>query len=169
MMKKFKMGMFFFSGILLVLITLFLFLNNKDKKNTKLNIKENEIQEGEGMTNQKIKLSINHHELTATLNDNSSTRALVERLKKEPITIHMSDYANMEKVGPLGVSLPKNDEDITTGSGDLILYQGDHFVIYYDTNHWSLTRLGKIDNIGSQELKNILGDGDVTVILSLSE
>ncbi len=75
----------------------------------------------------------------------------------------------MEKVGDLGVTLPRNDENITTSAGDLILYQGNQFVIYYDTNHWSLTRLGKIDNITTQELKNILGKSDVTVKLSSNQ
>lgn len=120
------------------------------------------------MTNSKIKLIINNQELTATLEDNSSTKALINKLQSGPITIKMADYANMEKVGDLGFTLPRNDEKITTSAGDLILYQGNNFVIYYATNHWSLTRLGKIDNIDSPTLKNILGSNDVTVTLSLN-
>ena len=81
----------------------------------------------------------------------------------------MRDYANMEKVGTLPVDLPRNDEPINTDACDLILYQGNSFVIYYDTNSWSLTRLGRIDNITKSELKSILGTGDVTVTLSLPE
>lgn len=81
----------------------------------------------------------------------------------------MSDYGNMEKVGDLPQSLPRNDEQISTVPGDLILYLGRSFVIYYDTNSWNFTRLGKIDGITSgTELKSILGNGDVDVILSLS-
>ncbi|OUN68477.1 hypothetical protein B5G11_12975 [Drancourtella sp. An57] len=41
------------------------------------------------------------------------------------------------------------------------------FVIYYDRNSWNFTRLGTIDHISAKELKQILGDGDVTVTLSL--
>lgn len=63
----------------------------------------------------------------------------------------MHDYSNFEKVGPLGATLPTNDEQITTQAGDLILYQGSSFVIYYDTNSFSLTRLGKIDNVSQEE------------------
>lgn len=73
----------------------------------------------------------------------------------------------MEKVGQLGVSLPRNDEYITTSPGDLILYQGNQFVIYYDTNRWSLTRLGRILDVTQQELKQALGTGSVTVTLSI--
>lgn len=120
-------------------------------------------------TDNKLSISANGHTLTVTLVDNSSTRALKELLAAGPVTIHMSDYGNMEKVGPLPQSLPTNDEHINTVAGDLILYQGRNFVIYYDTNSWNFTRLGKIDNITSGSfLKSILGDGDVDVTLALS-
>ncbi len=106
---------------------------------------------------------------TATLVDNSSAEALKALLAKGDITVKMEDYANMEKVGPLGTSLPRNDKQITTGPGDIILYQGKYLVIYYATNSWSLTRLGKINNVSGSELKSALGKGDVTVTLSLSD
>ena len=81
----------------------------------------------------------------------------------------MRDYANMEKVGPLGKSLPSNNEQITTQAGDLMLYQGDQFVIYYAPNSWNLTRLGRIHDAGVSELRELLGGGDVRVTLSLGE
>lgn len=105
--------------------------------------------------------------LTATLADNSSAEALRELLKKGPLTIDMSDYGNFEKVGPLGATLPRNDEQITTTAGDIILYQGNQITIYYAQNSWSFTRLGKISDITAQQLKEILGAGDVSVTLSL--
>lgn len=112
-------------------------------------------------------IHVNGEVLTASLADNSSARALVELLHSGNITINMSDYANFEKVGSLGTSLPRNDEPIRTQAGDLILYQGNQFIIYYDTNSWTFTRLGKIQNITQSELMSILGDGDVSVTLSL--
>lgn len=114
-----------------------------------------------------LKIKIGNRTLTATLAENSSVDALKEMLANGDIIIEMSDYANFEKVGSLGVSLPRNDEQITTEPGDLILYQGNSFVIYYDTNSWSFTRLGKINDITQAELKEILGDGNVTVTLSM--
>ena len=45
----------------------------------------------------------------------------------------MTDYGNFEKVGPLGTKLPRNDTQITTQAGDIILYQGNQITIYYDT------------------------------------
>ena len=107
--------------------------------------------------------------LTAELADNSSAAALKDLLSKGDITIEMHDYSNFEKVGPLGTSLPRNDEQITTEAGDLILYQGNSFVIYYDTNTWNFTRLGKIKDVTQSELKEILGGGNVTVTLSMDK
>ncbi len=115
----------------------------------------------------RLNIQAGEHLLTATLAQNSSAEALVEMLSEGTVTIQMSDYANMEKVGSLPDSLPGNDEQISTEAGDLILYQGNSFVIYYDTNSWNLTRLGKINDMNQQELKEILGDGDITVELSL--
>jgi len=116
-----------------------------------------------------MNIKIGDRTLTATLVDNSSVDALLESLLKAPITINMSDYANMEKVGQLGMTLPRNDEQITTEAGDIILYQGSALVIYYAPNTWDFTRLGKIDNVSSGELKEILGDGNVTITLSIPQ
>lgn len=134
---------------------------NEENENAQENNNEGEIV--------KLNIIVNNSVLTATLADNSSVDALVGKLQDGPITISMSDYGEMEKVGSLGFSLPTNDESIRTEAGDLILYQGNSFVIYYDNNNWSLTRLGKIDNISQMKLKNILGDGNVTVRLELGD
>ena len=107
--------------------------------------------------------------LTATLVENSSVEALKTVLSEGPITINMRDYGSMEKVGSLGMDLPRNDEQITTAAGDIILYQGNAFVIYYAPNAWNFTRLGKIDNVTAEDLREILGNGNVTVTLSLPQ
>lgn len=116
-----------------------------------------------------MNIQVGDHGLTATLAENSSADALREALAAGPITIHMRDYEHMEKVGPLGMTLPRNDEQITAVAGDLILYQGSAFVIYYAPNSWNFTRLGKIENVTAAELKRILGDGNVTITLSLAQ
>ena len=114
-------------------------------------------------------------ELTATLVDNSSAVAFYELLKKSPLTVDMHDYGSFEKVGPLGTTLPRNDTQITTTAGDIILYQGNQITIYYDTNSWNFTRLGKVVSTSSTttitqaELKKILGKGDVTAVFSVME
>ncbi|MBO4534271.1 MAG: hypothetical protein J5726_11340 [Treponema sp.] len=110
----------------------------------------------------------NKHNLTATLYDNSSSRALVELLQKGAVTIDMHDFSNFEKVGELPVTLPRNDTPTNTDAGDLILYLGKRFVIYYDKNSWDFTPLGKVDGVTKAELKKILGEGNVTAVLTCS-
>lgn len=128
----------------------------------------NDNQNKTNMESNTIRLTIEGgRTFTATLVDNSSSQALLEQLAKGDITVEMEDYANMEKVGSLGIRLPRNDKQTTTGPGDIILYQGHNLVIYYDTNSWSFTRLGKINNASQADLKAALGKGDVRVTLSL--
>ena len=110
----------------------------------------------------------NKHTLTATLYDNSSSRALVELLQKGAVTIDMHDFSNFEKVGDLPVTLPRNDTPTNTDAGDLILYLGKRFVIYYDKNSWDFTPLGKVDGVTKAELKKILGKRNVTAVLTCS-
>ena len=110
-----------------------------------------------------------NHTLSATLADNSSATAFYQLLKKGPLTVKMSDYGSFEKVGSLGTTLPRNDTQITTSAGDIILYQGNHITIYYDTNSWNFTRLGKVDEVTQAELRNILGKGNVTAVFSVME
>lgn len=101
--------------------------------------------------------------------NNSSAKAFLEILKKSDITVDMHDYGNFEKVGSLGNTLPTNDQRITTEPGDVILYQGNQITIYYDKNTWNFTRLGKVQGLSAEELKNILGNGDVKVKFSLQK
>ena len=119
------------------------------------------------MNTKYIKITAGDTSFTATLADNSSANALWEYLAGGDVRIDMEDYAGMEKVGPLGITLPRNDSSIHTGPGDLILYQGNQFVIYYGTNSWSLTRLGKIENVSGEELLAALGRGGISVTLSV--
>lgn len=148
-----------------IIVILFLLITIGFYLYTKNNIINNKKEDK--MEINKIKLIIGSNELTATLENNSSSQALINRLKEGEITIQMSDYAGMEKVGTLEFDLPQNNKNIKTEAGDLILYQGNNFVIYYYNNNWSLTKLGKIDNISQKELINILGEGNVIVTLSL--
>ena len=110
-------------------------------------------------------IHVNKTVLTVKAESNSSADALLELLEAGDITISMHDYGSFEKVGSLGTTIPRNDEDITTTPGDVILYQGNQVTIYYDENRWDFTKLGHID-IEQDELKAILGSGDVVAILS---
>lgn len=113
-------------------------------------------------------IEVNGRELLVKLADNSSARALQDKLKQGNIIIDAHDYSNFEKVGELGFELPQNNEQISTDTGDVILYLGTRFVLYYDTNSWNFTRLGWVTNVSKAELKQILGEGDAKLTLRLN-
>lgn len=116
-----------------------------------------------------VALKVNNKILNVELEDNSSSRTFLKKLKEQDITIDAHDYGNLEKVGNLGFDLPTNDENIKTEVGDIILYQGKKISIYYDANTWFFTKLGRIKGINvKEELKNILGDGDVTLTFTIN-
>lgn len=112
----------------------------------------------------KITLSANGKTMTATLVDNVSTEELIKIL---PVTIEMTPYGGFEVVGPLPQSLPISNSRITTEAGDIMLYYGKHLVIFYGSNTWSYTRIGKIDDLSPAQIKEFIGESNVSVTLSL--
>ena len=130
------------------------------------NLSETEgISEEEEETGMKMNVEVNGTVFTAVLENNGAADALVEMMKDQPVTIQMRDYAGFEKVGPLGQNLPASDSRTTTQAGDIVLYQGNQIVIFYGSNTWSYTRLGKIEDLSGWE--EALGRGDAAVTFSL--
>ena len=78
----------------------------------------------------------------------------------------MSMYGGFEQVGSIGKSIASDDKQTVTKPGDIVLYSSDKIVVFYGSNSWSYTRLGKI-NMSQKELEQLLGNGDVTVTLSV--
>ena len=79
----------------------------------------------------------------------------------------MSKYGGFEQVGPLGTDLPANDAQTTTRAGDIVLYSGDQIVVFYGSNSWAYTRLGHITGKTAAQMKDLLGNGNVTIEFSL--
>lgn len=129
-------------------------------------IREENVKEDENMEN-KMTVEVNGNRFTVTLENNEAVEALTEMMREKPVTIQMREYSGFEKVGSLGTSLPTNDRQTTTQSGDIVLYQGNQIVIFYGSNSWSYTRLGKIEDLTGWN--DALGSGDVTVTFSLDE
>ncbi len=125
-----------------------------------------ETEDGEEIT--VMYLYINGNKLEVTLAENSSVTALIDLLKQGDITYTASDYGGFEKVGGLGHSLPTNHTQIRTEAGDVVLYQSNQIVIFYGSNSWSYTRLGKIDGYSAAELREILGGGTGSTQVRLS-
>lgn len=125
---------------------------------------------GEGqMEMDKITLSFNGHTYTATLADNSSAEAFAELLESKggSMTIRMDEYGGWEKVGSLGQTLPNEDTQTTTEAGDFVLYQSRSIVLFYGSNSWSYTRLGRLDDPAG--LRDALGSGDVDITFALAK
>ncbi len=122
---------------------------------------------GDDSVDNSIKIKINDETFDVKLENNSATQELIKTLEKGNVTVNATEYGGFEKVGDLGFSLPTSDENVKTSSGDIVLYQGDKISLFYDSHSWSYTKLGKIENINSNHLKEILGSGDVTLVLSL--
>lgn len=118
-------------------------------------------------TEMKLNVEVNGTIFTAALEDNAAVDAFVEMMREAPVVIEMSDYSGFEKVGPLGTSLPASNSQTTTQAGDIVLYNSNQIVIFYGSNSWSYTRLGKIDDLTGWE--EALGSGDVTVTFSVGK
>lgn len=155
-MKKIIIGIIIFIIILFVIGMIVYRKNNEEV--------EPPVEENKTVV-ETIKIIINDKELVVNLEDNVTSEALIEKLNDGDITINAHDYNNFEKVGDLGFNLPRRDKYIKTEPGDVILYNGNQICIYYDTNTWNFARIGKID-ISQEELKSILGEGDITYTIT---
>ncbi|MCR4708005.1 MAG: hypothetical protein K5746_08675 [Clostridiales bacterium] len=112
-------------------------------------------------------LLINGQEISVEWEENDSVEALRELCAEQPLVIEMSMYGCFEQVGPIGTNLPKNDVQTTTEAGDIVLYSGNQIVVFYGSNSWAYTRLGHITDKTADELAEILGNGNVTVTISI--
>ncbi|MBR0270611.1 MAG: hypothetical protein IJQ68_01245 [Methanobrevibacter sp.] len=114
-----------------------------------------------------VKITVNNRTFDVELENNSATAELVKKLSESNITIDAKDYGNFEKVGDLGFSLPTSDESIETSPGDIVLYQSNQISLFYESHSWDYTKIGKIKNATAEELAEVLGSGDVEIVLSL--
>lgn len=139
-------------------------VNTTDSITASIPKEDNEFSE-EDARKESMKVEVNGSVFYADLEENEAAAALSEMMQKEPVVIQMSDYSGFEKVGVLGKSLPADNSRITTQAGDIVLYQGNQIVIFYGSNTWSYTKIGKIIDLAGWE--EALGGGDVTVTFSL--
>ena len=120
------------------------------------------VQEGDN----DMQMMIGETPVTVAWEDNASVEAL-KTLAVEGLTIEMSMYGGFEQVGSIGQSLPRDDAQTTTTSGDIVLYSGNQLVVFYGSNSWAYTRLGHITDQTPAQMKALLGSGDVTITLSM--
>ena len=113
-----------------------------------------------------MQMMIGDTPVTVAWEDNASVEAL-KALAAEGMAIEMSMYGGFEQVGSIGQSLPRDDRQTTTASGDIVLYSGDQLVVFYGSNSWAYTRLGHITDQTPEQMEALLGNGDVTITLSM--
>ncbi len=123
------------------------------------------VQTYDDEVNTEMKLTINETEVPVTWEDNDSLRVIMDMISDQPLSIQMSMYGGFEQVGELGQSIIRDDRQITTSPGDIVLYAGNSIVVFYGSNSWAYTRLGHID-LSEERLKDLLGNRDVVIVLS---
>ena len=111
-----------------------------------------------------MKLKIGDTDIPVSWEKNDSVEALGELIKEGPLTIQMSMYGGFEQVGSIGQAIVRDDQQITTEAGDIVLYAGDQIVVFYGSNSWAYTRLGHV-NLDQGEMAELLGNGDVVITL----
>ncbi|GLC80718.1 cyclophilin-like fold protein [Lacrimispora brassicae] len=109
----------------------------------------------------KLKITVGEQELTATLDNNTTTQALLEKL---PMTVPMQDLYNREMCYRFPDELPTSDVQNTGYEvGDIIYWPpGRSFVIMYAQNgeQFSRQKIGRVDS--GVEIFAETGDTDVT-------
>ena len=135
--------------------------NSMDDKEQAKDITEKENNNEESL---EMKLHISDEKVPVTWEDNDSVKAIMEMIPDQPLTVQMSMYGGFVQVGELGQSIIRDDRQITTGPGDIVLYAGNNIVIFYGSNSWAYTRLGHID-LSDDQLRDLLGNEDVIITL----
>ena len=118
---------------------------------------------------EKMQMFINGQPVNVEWDNNNSVQALKQLAASNKLTIQMSMYGGFEQVGSIGTSLPREDVQTTTKAGDIVLYSGNRIVVFYGSNSWAYTRLGHITDKTADELTELLGNGNVTLTLSMTE
>ena len=121
----------------------------------------------ENTTMDKMYITIDGQTQGVTLEDNKATQELVAVLKNAPITVTLNDN-NFEIWGSLGRNLSTEDEQVNAQPGDVVLYSGQYICIFYGSNPYSYTRLGRIEGLSESELRTFLKAGESNIRATLS-
>ena len=113
-----------------------------------------------------LQMLINGTAVAVAWEDNAAVDTLKELCNGQTLTIDMSMYGGFEQVGSIGTQLPRDDVQTTTEAGDIMLYAGDQMVVFYGSNSWAYTRLGRIIDKSQAQLSDLLSGGNVTITLT---
>lgn len=129
----------------------------------KIKITEKSAMDGE---KEYMKLYLNDTEIPVIWEDNQTVQELMKEASKQDVVVQMAMYSDNEQVGSLKKSYTTTDEQMTTHNGDIVLYSGDKIVVFYGSNSWAYTRLGKM-NIPEGDVTKLLSNGDVTLKMTI--
>ena len=122
-----------------------------------------------GYSQNQLFLTVNGVSKAITLADTKAARQLGEKVKSGTVTLNFSDYGGFEKVGALPWSLPTENRPTTTTAGDIMLYQGNNMVIFYGSNSWSYTPLGRLEGMTAAEIKSFLAGSNITATITADD
>lgn len=116
-----------------------------------------------------VNIKTNNKTFKAKFYDNASTAVL---LKKMPFTIDMRDFSSQEKVTDLNYTFPKAStmKPKTIKAGELYLWSGNSFVLFYTTfsnSHGGYVPIGYIENV--KELSKALGNENIKITFEKAE
>ena len=133
-------------------------------------VEETEITDKSAMDGEKeyMKLYFNDTEIPVIWEDNQTVQELMKEAGNGDIIVQMSMYSDNEQFGPLGKKYTRDDKQTTTHNGDIVLYSGDKIVVFYGSNSWAYTRLGKM-NIPESDVTELLSNGDITLKITIAK
>lgn len=139
------------------------------EKNTNESKEQAEMKKTDESTlaDNQLRVTVGSSSFIVNLEDNETAKALRKMITDEDLTISASNYGGFEKVCQLGKTLPRNDKQITTEAGDVMLYSGNQIVFFYGANSWSYTKIGKVEASSIKELESVLSGPETEVILSI--
>jgi flavodoxin len=148
-----------------------LWINNSNRSRT-ASLIENWLKtlnfKQSNMESNTVNMTIDGVTHAVALADNAATQALVAKLNEGPVSVSLNTNGDFEIWGPLGFSLPTSNEWVDGQPGDVLLYSGSNICIFYGTNSYNYTRLGKLSGLSAGELKSFLKGGQSNIAVTLS-
>lgn len=108
-------------------------------------------------------LRINGNDLNVIWENNETVAELISYAQKEKIVVDTTIYGGFEQVGSLPQSFSRNDVQMTTEPGDIVLYSGNQLVVFFGSNSWSYTKLGQIEGLSEEELSELLSTNSASI------
>lgn len=123
----------------------------------------------ENMVKTSMKLKINKREVPIVWEDNKAAEALFARVKDKPIQIQTQRYGRFEQIGKLPFQLDQKDEHQVANPGDIMLYQGNYFVVFFGEHSWTYTKLGSIQNFSSNKAGQLLDQPETQIEITIDD